>query len=230
MLWSAFLSVAGRRRRARRSGRTILQQRAAAFPAPDGINPLRYDYAQSLLILMGIVGARAAARMREPVGPAARTGGGETARGLDSPCDWRRARSPRAAVPDGEPAAGGDRRSRSASCWRAGSAQRLADALRERPQLRLSVAPDWRVFAFTAAVSLAACVLAGLAPALHALRASTSNPALKEGADPGARPSREEPRRRATCDLDDPDRRRDALPGNAGQAVRRRSRLRERRS
>src|SRR5207245_414884 len=45
--------------------------------------------------------------------------------------------------------------------------------------LRLSTAPDWRVLTFTGAVSLAACVLAGLAPAVHALGANL-NPGLKE--------------------------------------------------
>ena len=45
--------------------------------------------------------------------------------------------------------------------------------------LALSVAPDWRVFAFTAAVALLACVLTGLAPALQAVRVNL-NPALKE--------------------------------------------------
>jgi putative ABC transport system permease protein len=41
-----------------------------------------------------------------------------------------------------------------------------------------SVSPDWRVFAFTAAISVAACGLAGLAPALHAVRTNL-NPVLK---------------------------------------------------
>ncbi len=39
-------------------------------------------------------------------------------------------------------------------------------------------APDWRVLTFTSAISLAACILAGLAPGLHALRANL-NPGLK---------------------------------------------------
>jgi predicted permease len=43
----------------------------------------------------------------------------------------------------------------------------------------VSVAPDWRVLAFTAAVSLGACLVAGLVPALHGVRVSL-NPALKE--------------------------------------------------
>ena len=45
--------------------------------------------------------------------------------------------------------------------------------------IELSAAPDWRVFAFTAVVVLFACVVAGLAPALHAARFNV-NPALKE--------------------------------------------------
>src|SRR5262245_37905497 len=43
----------------------------------------------------------------------------------------------------------------------------------------MSVAPDWRVVAFAAAVAAAACVIAGLAPALHAVRHGLT-PALKE--------------------------------------------------
>jgi len=43
----------------------------------------------------------------------------------------------------------------------------------------LSVAPDWRVLAFTCAVSLLACCVAGLSPALQAVRVNV-NPALKE--------------------------------------------------
>jgi predicted permease len=42
-----------------------------------------------------------------------------------------------------------------------------------------SVSPDWRVVGFSAGIAIAACVLAGLAPALHAARAAV-NPALKE--------------------------------------------------
>jgi predicted permease len=45
--------------------------------------------------------------------------------------------------------------------------------------LLLDTAADWRVLAFTGAISLAACVLAGLAPGLHALRTNL-NPGLKE--------------------------------------------------
>jgi predicted permease len=43
----------------------------------------------------------------------------------------------------------------------------------------VSAAPDWRVVAFTAVVALVTCVVAGLAPALHAVRFNV-NPTLKE--------------------------------------------------
>ena len=45
---------------------------------------------------------------------------------------------------------------------------------------------DWRVVAFTGGVSLTACILAGLAPGLHAIGANV-NPALKEVRTGGAR-------------------------------------------
>ena len=45
--------------------------------------------------------------------------------------------------------------------------------------LQLSVAPDWRVLAFTAAVSIGCCLIAGLAPALQTRRTAL-NPSLKE--------------------------------------------------
>src|SRR5262249_15144935 len=52
--------------------------------------------------------------------------------------------------------------------------------------LTLSVSPDWRVLAFTAVTSVLACVLAGLAPAIHAVRESLQ-PALKEARAGGHR-------------------------------------------
>jgi predicted permease len=60
-----------------------------------------------------------------------------------------------------------------------GFSARLVTLFANGRELELSVAPDWRVLAFTAAVSLSACVLAGLAPAVRALR-TNPNPALKD--------------------------------------------------
>src|SRR5260370_14804967 len=45
--------------------------------------------------------------------------------------------------------------------------------------LVLSSDPDWRVLAFTGAISLAACILAGLAAGVHAVRADP-NPGLRQ--------------------------------------------------
>src|ERR1051326_4499263 len=45
--------------------------------------------------------------------------------------------------------------------------------------LILNTTPDWRVLAFTTAISLFACLASGLAPGLHALR-SHLNPALRQ--------------------------------------------------
>src|SRR5207249_6829586 len=52
--------------------------------------------------------------------------------------------------------------------------------------LLLSTAPDWRVLAFTGSISLLTCLLAGLAPGLHALRANL-NPAIKDARTGGHR-------------------------------------------
>ena len=53
-------------------------------------------------------------------------------------------------------------------------------------ELALKLSPDWRIFAFTGAVSLLACIFAGLAPGLSAGRASV-NPTLKEVRSSGHR-------------------------------------------
>ena len=57
--------------------------------------------------------------------------------------------------------------------------KRLTSLFLNGRELELSVAPEWRVLVFTAAVSLTACVLAGLVPAMQALRTNL-HPALKE--------------------------------------------------
>jgi putative ABC transport system permease protein len=59
-------------------------------------------------------------------------------------------------------------------------------------QLPLSVSPDWRIFAFTGAVSLLACIFAGLAPGLSAGRVSV-NPGA-EGIARGRRSPQSGPR------------------------------------
>ena len=175
--WSAFLKeqAAGVPEKERAG---VLRQRASAFPAADGINPLRYDFSQSLLILMGTVAlvlllacvnlaglllARAASRQREvSIRLAIGAGRGRLLRQFLT-------ESLMLAVIGGAVGL-------LAAEW---FSARLVTLFANGSAVVLSVAPDWRVLAFTAAVSLAACVVAGLAPALHAMRAQV-NPALKE--------------------------------------------------
>jgi predicted permease len=175
--WSTFLkSQAAAVPEKERAG--VLRQRASAFPAADGINPLRYDFSQSLLILMGTVAlvlllacvnlsglllARAASRQREvSIRLAIGAGRGRLLRQFMT-------ESLMLAVIGGAVGL-------LAAEW---FSARLVTLFANGSPVVLSIAPDWRVLAFTAAVSLAACVVAGLAPALHAMRAQV-NPALKE--------------------------------------------------
>ena len=72
-------------------------------------------------------GADPAARVPEPVGPAARARRGAAARDLDPARDWRGSRPSRPAVPDGEPGARRNWRQASDSCSPIGSAR---DSLR----------------------------------------------------------------------------------------------------
>jgi putative ABC transport system permease protein len=184
LLWSSFLqSQASKARQQDRAG--ILRARATAFPSPDGINPFRYDHAQSLLILMGIVGlvlllacvnlsgllfARAAARQREvSIRLAIGAGRGRLVRQLLTESLLL--------------AAIGGTLGLVLAGW---CSERLMALFLNGSSVTVSAAPDWRVFAFTAVVALLACVVAGLAPALHAVRFNV-NPALKEARVQGSR-------------------------------------------
>jgi predicted permease len=177
VLWSAFLqSQIAQARDKDRAG--ILRQRASAFSSPDGINPFRYDYAKSLLILMGIVGlvlmlacvnlsgllfARAAAKRREvSIRLAIGAGRGRLVRQLLTESLLL--------------ATIGATLGLVLASW---FSERLVALFVNGRSVTVSAAPDWRVFAFTAMVALLACVAAGLAPALHAVRFNV-NPALKE--------------------------------------------------
>jgi predicted permease len=156
----------------------VLRQRAVAFAAPDGFNALSYDYHRSLLILMGSVGlvlllacvnlsglllSRAAARQREiAIRLAMGAGRGRLLRQFLT-------ESLLIALLGG-----------GIGMLMAGPlAARLLALFLNGRNVPIAVAPDWRVAAFTAAASLVACVLAGLAPALHAVRAGI-HPSLKE--------------------------------------------------
>ncbi len=156
----------------------FLRQRAIVIAAPDGFNPLRDNVARPLLILVGIVAlililtcvnvsglllARAAAREREisirlAIGAA-------------------RGRLVRQFLTESLLlAALGGTIGLAIAAW---FSRRLFVLFVNGRDLQLSVAPDWRVLAFTGAASLGCCVLAGLAPALQARRAAL-HPSLKQ--------------------------------------------------
>jgi putative ABC transport system permease protein len=156
----------------------FLRQRAGAVSAPDGFNPVRDTIAPALLLLMGIVGlilmlacvnlsglllARAEARQREvSIRLAIGAGRGRLARQFLTESLVL--------------ASLGGAFGLAIAAW---ISPKLFELLVNGRELVLSVAPDGRVLAFTASVSLIACLVAGLAPALQAVRVSV-NPALKQ--------------------------------------------------
>ena len=156
----------------------VLRQRAAVLAAAAGNSELRSQYAESLLVLMAIVAlvlllacanlssllvARAASRQREiSIRRAIGAGRGRLVRQF-------LAESLVLAVLGG---VGGLVLAR----WFSNA---LVVMMANGGRLDLRVGPDWRVLAFTGAVSLLACLMAGLAPAFHAA-GSNVNPALKE--------------------------------------------------
>ena len=177
VLWRAFLrSVAAAAPEKERA--EILSARAGVLPAADGVNSLRYDHRRSLLILMGIVTlvlllvcvnlsglllARSAARQREvSIRLAIGAGRGRLVRQFLTESLLL--------------AAMGGALGLGVAAWFSG---RLLTMVANGGAMALSVAPDGRVLAFTAAMSLVACLVSGLAPAVQAVRVNAS-PALKE--------------------------------------------------
>jgi len=158
----------------------FLHERAAALPGLAGLNGLRVDFIKPLTILMGIVAlvlllacanlsglllARAAARQREiSIRRALGAGNNRLLRQF-------LAESALLAV-------FGAIAGFAAAQW---FARALVHMMANGDVLALRPTPDWRVFAFTAAVSALACILAGLAPGLKA---------GKTHLDPGLRQSR----------------------------------------
>ena len=177
VLWRAFLkSVAAASPEKERA--EILSAPAGVLPAADGVNSLRYDYRRSLLILMGIVTlvlllacvnlsglllARAAARQREvSIRLAIGAGRGRLVRQFLTESLLL--------------AAMGGALGLAAATW---ISARLLTMVANGESIALAVVPDARVLAFTAAISLAACLVSGLVPAVAAVRVRL-NPALKE--------------------------------------------------
>ncbi len=141
-----------------------MKERAAALPGLAGTNGLRFQFGKPLAILMGIVAlvlllacanlsglllARGAARQREiSIRRAVGAGNGRL-----YPAD-----------PGGKPAALGVREARFAGFAVAQWFSRaLVTMMANGDDLALKLSPDWRIFAFTGAVSLLVCVFAGLA-------------------------------------------------------------------
>jgi len=184
VLWRGFLqSVAAAAPENERA--EILSARAGVLPAADGVNPLRYDHRRSLLILMGIVAlvlllagvnlsglllARAAARQREvSIRLAIGAGRGRLIRQFLTESLLLAALGGALGL---------------VVAWWFGTL--LLTMVANGDAIELAVAPDGRVVAFTAAVSLVACLASGLAPALRAVRGHAS-PALKEVPAHGSR-------------------------------------------
>ena len=177
VLWQGFLQ---RRVTAvqEKNRHEFLRQRAGVVTADTGFNELRNDYSNALFVLMCIVAlvlllacanlsglllARAASRQRE-ISIRLAMGAG-------------RVRLIRQFLVESLVLAclGGSAGLLLAHWFSAALVAMMANG----GTLLLSIAPDWRVLAFTGGISLLACALAGLAPGWHALRAS-ANPGLKE--------------------------------------------------
>ena len=156
----------------------LLRQRAGAFAMRGGFNPVRDAIAQPLLIVMGIVGlilvlacvnlsglllARGEARHREvSVRLAIGAGRGRLVRQF--------------LIESLVLALIGGTAGLAMAGW---FSARLLNLFVSGRDVVLTVAPDWRVLTFTALVSVATCLAAGLAPALRAVHVSV-NPGLKE--------------------------------------------------
>src|SRR6202162_1770844 len=163
----------------------ILSGRAGVLPAADGVNSLRYDHRRSLLILMGIVTLvlllvcvnlsglllpRAAARQREvSIRLAIGAGRGRLVRQFLTESLLL--------------AAMGGALGLVVATW---FSVRLLTMVANGDTISLAVVPDGRVLAFTAAMSLVACLVSGLVPAVQAVRVN-ANPALKEVRAHGSR-------------------------------------------
>ena len=149
----------------------ILQQHAAVLDARNGFDPLRYRYSKALLVLMGVVAlvlllacsnlsglllARAVAREREI--------------SIRLAIGASRSRLMRQFLTESFVLAGiGGTAGLVLARWLSSI---LVTTMGAGQDITLSIAPDWRVLAFTAAVSLVACVLAGIAPGVNSLRTS----------------------------------------------------------
>jgi predicted permease len=160
-----------------------LRARATALAAPDGVNPLRYEFTAPLLILMGLVSlvlllvcvnlaglllARAAARQHEIA--------------IRLAIGAARSRLVRQLLAETLvlTAIGGA----AGLALAGGLGGYLVSLFSNGNTLSLDLTPDWRVLGFTAGVSVAACLVAGLLPAVQGVRGGLHAP-LKAARAPG---------------------------------------------
>jgi predicted permease len=156
----------------------FLKEHAAALPAAAGLNGLRYEFFEPLAVLMCIVAlvlllacanlsglllARAASRQREvSIRRALGAGNGRLVRQFLAESMLLGALGAVVGFVLAQ--------------W---FSRALIAMMTNGDQLDLAVSPDWRILAFTGAISLLACIVAGLAPGLNAGKANV-NPALKQ--------------------------------------------------
>lgn len=150
---------------------SFLRERAAVLGGSNGFDPLRYRYSEALLVLMGITGlvlllacanvsglmvARAASREREI--------------SIRLAIGASRGRLLRQFLTESLvlAALGGT----AALLFARWFSTILVTTMADGKTLTLVAGLDWRVLAFTTVISLLACVLTGLAPSLHGIRAS----------------------------------------------------------
>ncbi len=152
----------------------FLQRRAAVLRGANGFDRLRYEYSRALFILMGIVAlvlllacanlaglllARAASREREiSIRLAIGAGSGRLIRQFLTESFVLAALGGSAGL--------------LLAGWFSGTLVRM---MAKGETLTLATSLDWRVFAFTGAISVLACVLSGLAPGMHAVRSSLNS-------------------------------------------------------
>ncbi len=197
----------------------VLQQRAVVLAGAAGMNGFRLQFIKPLTILMGIVAlvlllacanisglmlARATARRREI--SVRRALGADTGRLVRQFL----AESLLLAVSGG--AAG--------FCAAQWFSRMLITMIANGDSISLKAGPDWRIFAFTGAVSLGVCVLGGLVPGLGAARASVKSRTQRSAR---RRPwaSRAASGGGATGDFDDAAGRREPVYPLAGEALQR---------
>ena len=177
VLWQAFLQRLAPTIEKKNRPR-FFKQRAVVLSGSSGFDPLRDNYSAALLVLMGIVAlvlllacanlsglllARAASREREiSIRLALGAGSGRLLRQFLAESFVL--------------ATLGGCSGLLLAHW---FSRVLVTMIANGRVVVLSTAPDWRVLAFTGAISVFACVAAGLVPGLHGLRANL-NPGLKQ--------------------------------------------------